>query len=248
MEDLRLGDLVQTVLGEAAAPIIWIGRREIDYARHPKPRQVWPIRVAARAFGPGRPHTELLLSRDHAVYVGTILIQVRQPINPSTITQVPMDQVTYYHLEPPQHDVVLAQGLPAESSLDLKDGSNYANRPGPIGCTGRHRPHVGGIRLHASDRHQPGTDRSARPGRTFRRREGCQPAGVAHPRSLVHRTTCTTPTVRRRSQQAGKPVIPAALNIDYGRRYPVMLSLRVKRPRAGSDRYPRLSFVRQSKS
>jgi hypothetical protein len=31
-----------------------------------------------------------------------------------------------------QHDVVLARGLPAESFLDLKDGSNYANRPGPI--------------------------------------------------------------------------------------------------------------------
>jgi hypothetical protein len=43
-----------------------------------------------------------------------------------------MDHVTYYHLELPQHDVVLAQGLPAESFLDLKDGSNYANCPGPI--------------------------------------------------------------------------------------------------------------------
>jgi hypothetical protein len=28
--------------------------------------------------------------------------------------------------------VVLAQGLPAESFLDLKDGSNYANRRGSI--------------------------------------------------------------------------------------------------------------------
>jgi hypothetical protein len=43
-----------------------------------------------------------------------------------------MDRVSYYHFELPQHDVVLAQGLPAESFLDLKDGSNYANRPGPI--------------------------------------------------------------------------------------------------------------------
>ena len=48
------------------------------------------------------------------------------------ITQVPVDHVTYYHIELPQHDVVLAQGLPAESFLDMKDGSNYANRSGPI--------------------------------------------------------------------------------------------------------------------
>ena len=61
-----------------------------------------------------------------------MLIPIRHLINGSTITQVPMDRVTYYHIELPQHDVVLAQGLPAESFLDLRDGSNYANRPGPV--------------------------------------------------------------------------------------------------------------------
>jgi hypothetical protein len=120
------------VLGDTAAPILWIGRWEVDCARHPKPRQVRPVRVAAGAFGPGRPHTELFLSQDHAVYVGEVLIPIRHPINGSTIGPVPMDRVTYYHIELPQHDVVLAQGLPAESFLDLKDGSNYANRPGPV--------------------------------------------------------------------------------------------------------------------
>jgi hypothetical protein len=28
--------------------------------------------------------------------------------------------------------VVLAQGLPAESFLDMRDGSSYANHPGPV--------------------------------------------------------------------------------------------------------------------
>jgi hypothetical protein len=40
VEHLRVGDLVLTVLGETAAPIIWIGHRTIDCGRHPKPRQV----------------------------------------------------------------------------------------------------------------------------------------------------------------------------------------------------------------
>ena len=53
-------------------------------------------------------------------------------INGSTIAQVPVERVTYYHIELAQHDVVLAEGLPAESFLDMKDGSNYANRPGPV--------------------------------------------------------------------------------------------------------------------
>jgi hypothetical protein len=132
VEQLSVGDLVRTMLGEAEAPIIWIGLREIDCARHPKPRKVWPVRVAAGAFGPGRPHTELFLSPDHAVYVGEVLIPIRYLINGSTIAQLRVDRVTYHHFELPRHDVVLAQGLPAESFLDLKDGSNYANRPGPV--------------------------------------------------------------------------------------------------------------------
>ena len=132
MEELRVGDLVQTVLGAGPAPVIWIGRRDVDCAGHPKPRKVWPVRVAAGAFGPGRPHGDLFLSPDHAVYVGDVLIPIYRLINGSTIVQVPADRVTYYHIELPHHDVVLAQGLPAESFLDLKDGSNYANRPGPV--------------------------------------------------------------------------------------------------------------------
>ena len=36
-----------------------------------------------------------------------------------------MHCVTYHHIELSRHDVVLAEGLPAESFLDMKDGSNY---------------------------------------------------------------------------------------------------------------------------
>jgi hypothetical protein len=131
VEDLRIGDFVQTILGESAVPIIWIGRREVDCTRHPVPQNVWPVRVAAGAFGPGRPHSDLFLSPDHAVYVEEVLIPIKRLINGSTIVQVPVDRVTYHHIEFREHDVLLAEGLPAESFLDMRDGSNYANRPGP---------------------------------------------------------------------------------------------------------------------
>ncbi len=88
--------------------------------------------VAIGPFGPGLPHTDLRLSPDHAVYVEDVLIPVKYLINGSTIAQVPMERVTYYHVELPQHDVVLAEGLPVESYLDMRDGSNYASRPGPV--------------------------------------------------------------------------------------------------------------------
>jgi hypothetical protein len=93
---------------------------------------VWPVRVAAGAFGPGRPGKELFLSPDHAVYVNQVLIPIRHLVNASIITQVPVDQVVYYHIELPRHDVVLAQGLPVESFLAVKDASDYANGAGPV--------------------------------------------------------------------------------------------------------------------
>ena len=132
VEDLRVGDLVRAVVGQTAAPIIWIGRRDVDCARHAQPRKVWPVRVPGGAFGPGRPHTDLFLSPDHAVYVGEVLIPIRHLINDSTIVQVPMEWVTHYHVELPEHDVLLAEGIPAESYLDMRDGSNYARGPGPV--------------------------------------------------------------------------------------------------------------------
>jgi hypothetical protein len=118
--------------GEGFAEVIWVGRREVDCARHPAPRQVWPVRVAAGAFGARRPHSELWLSPDHAVFVNEVLIPIKHLINGSTIAQVRVERVTYHHIELAQHDVLLAEGLPAESFLDMRDGTNYANRAGPV--------------------------------------------------------------------------------------------------------------------
>jgi len=46
----------------------------VDCALHPQPKKVWPVRVSAEALGPGRPHVDLFLSPDHAVYVNEVLI------------------------------------------------------------------------------------------------------------------------------------------------------------------------------
>jgi hypothetical protein len=90
------------------------------------------VRVAAGAFGQGSPHSDLWLSPDHAVYVDNVLIPVKHLINGRTIAQVHVDSITYHHIELAEHNVLLAEGLPAESFLDMRDGTNYANRPGPV--------------------------------------------------------------------------------------------------------------------
>jgi hypothetical protein len=108
VEGLKEGDLVPTELGGTAAPVVWIGRRTVDCARHPEPRKVWPVRVRPGAFGPGRPARDLWLSPDHAVFFEGVLIPVKYLINGAAIAQVPVDRVTYYHVELPRHDVILA--------------------------------------------------------------------------------------------------------------------------------------------
>jgi hypothetical protein len=132
VEELVVGQCVHAVVGGKPAPIIWIGHRTIDCSRHPQPKQVWPVRITAGAFGRGKPSRDLYLSPDHAVYVEDALIPVKYLINGSSIVQVPRAKVTYYHVELPQHDVVLANGMHAESYLAGADRTIFANNGGPI--------------------------------------------------------------------------------------------------------------------
>jgi hypothetical protein len=120
------------VLGGGSAPIVWIGRRSIDCSRHPTPDNVWPVQVNAHAFGPGLPARDLFLSPDHAIYVDDVLIPVGRLVNGTSIVRVPSSRVTYYHVELPMHDVLLAEGLPTESYLDTGDRSNFDDSDGAI--------------------------------------------------------------------------------------------------------------------
>jgi hypothetical protein len=131
VEQLRIGDKVLTPL-DALRPIVWIGYRNIDCRRHPDPRKVWPVCIAAGAFGPDLPRCDLRLSPDHSVFVDGVLIPIKYLINGATIVQVPVDEVTYYHVQLPRHDVLLAEGLPAESYLDCGDRGNFGQSDGPI--------------------------------------------------------------------------------------------------------------------
>ncbi len=127
VERLSVGDRLPTLLRGANERVIWIGCRRVDCARHPQPEKVWPVRVSAHAFGLGMPQRDLLLSPDHAVLVRDILVPVRYLINGTTIVQTPVPNITYYHVELAQHDVIWAEGLAAESYLDSGDRSNFSN-------------------------------------------------------------------------------------------------------------------------
>jgi hypothetical protein len=120
-----------SVLSGRLTPVRWIGHRRVRCARHPRPWDVWPVRIAAGAFGAGMPLRPLFLSPDHAVHVDDVLIPIRYLINGASVAQVPVAEVTYWHVELAAHDVLLAEGLPAESYLDTGNRSAFGG-PTPM--------------------------------------------------------------------------------------------------------------------
>jgi hypothetical protein len=132
VEALREGDLVRLARSDETRPVRWIGHRRIDCRRHPHPELVWPVRIAAGAFGAALPERDLFVSPDHAVFVDGVLIPVRHLIDGVAIAQQPCDAVTYYHVELVSHEVILAEGLPVESYLDTDGRAFFDNGGGVI--------------------------------------------------------------------------------------------------------------------
>ena len=60
------------------------------------------------------------------------MIPIRHLINGTTIAQIERRAITYYHIELPRHDVLLANGMPAESYLEAGARDPFANCGGVI--------------------------------------------------------------------------------------------------------------------
>jgi hypothetical protein len=126
VEGLRVGDAVVTHLGEIM-PIVWLGHRRVDCRRHPRPDLVWPVRVEAGAFSDGVPARDLWLSPDHAVFAEGVLIPIKYLLNATSVVQERVDSMHYFHVELDRHDILLAEGLPAESYLDTGNRGQFVN-------------------------------------------------------------------------------------------------------------------------
>jgi hypothetical protein len=125
VEDLEVGDEALALLRGGFSRVAWIGQRRMRCAATPRPADHWPLRVREGAFGPHRPHRDLLLSPDHAVHVDGNLIPIRYLENGATVVRAPMAEVTYFHVELERHDVLIAEGLSAESYLDTGNRADF---------------------------------------------------------------------------------------------------------------------------
>ncbi|MDM9646073.1 Hint domain-containing protein [Rhizobium sp. S163] len=130
IEDLRLGDLVETISGEAK-PIRWIGRqtfRKSVSSWHPT---VVPVRISKSALDDGMPSQDLYISAGHALYVDGALVRAKDLVNGSSIiSTLPHDSETieYYNVLLDSHDVVIAAGTPVETfQLSGSDYESFDN-------------------------------------------------------------------------------------------------------------------------
>lgn len=125
---LQPGDLVVT-RDNGLQMVRWIGRTHVDIDRaRPQEREaLFPVRIARNALGPGTPTRDLLVSRQHRILLQS---KIARRMFGNDLLLVPaikltgqdgirldrsVRRITYFHVLLDHHEVLNAQGVPAES-------------------------------------------------------------------------------------------------------------------------------------
>ena len=118
IEQLQIGDRVLTLDG-TAKPIKWIGRRDSGIA---------PIVVKQGALGDNIPVNDLYISPSHALFFDDVLVEAQHLANGESVMRCPdIDPIRYFHIELDQHDIVFAEGAPAETFVDCDTRPGFDN-------------------------------------------------------------------------------------------------------------------------
>lgn len=131
VETLQAGDEVVTASG-AVRPIVWIGSQKIISFSNMDAAQahaLTPVLISRNAFAQNMPDRDLLVSPGHAIAVpvmDSVFIQAVKLVNGATIRRAPCESTEYWHVELDSHDVLLSNGLPSESYLDVGNRNLFA--------------------------------------------------------------------------------------------------------------------------
>ncbi len=122
VERLAIGDTAIT-LGRRPRRIVWIGKGRVLATRGCRSAAT-PVIVRKGAIDGNVPNSDLRITRAHGLYVDGALIPVEYLVNHRSILWDDRAQeVTLYHVELETHDVLIANGAPAESYRD--DGNRW---------------------------------------------------------------------------------------------------------------------------
>ena len=115
VEALRVGDRLVT-LGGAARRLRWIGRRSFAGEFIRRNPDLLPVTIRAGALDGVLPRRDLSVSPNHALYLDGVLVPALCLIDGHGVTQArAVARVDYHHLELDRHDIVFAEGAPAET-------------------------------------------------------------------------------------------------------------------------------------
>jgi Hint domain len=127
IETLAIGERVITASTGSQA-IRWIGRRSYGAGCVAGNRALLPVLIRAGALAAAVPQRDLRVSPEHALSIDDVLIPAALLTNGRTIDQPEFDApVTYYHLEFAEHEVIFAEGAPAESFVDDESRVQFDN-------------------------------------------------------------------------------------------------------------------------
>lgn len=129
IETLRAGDQVTTASG-GVATVKWVGYRTLYRKSIPAAHaaKAFPILFKRDSIADNVPHRDLFLSPWHHVFFDGMLVPAFALINDKTIVQQrEMTKFQYFHLELESFDILLAEGVPAESYVDTGNRSMFQN-------------------------------------------------------------------------------------------------------------------------
>lgn len=140
VETLAPGDLVLTADGRSV-PVVWVGVQTLHRGFADQDRA--PIRILAGALGPDLPKRDLVVTADHAMVLGGMLVTAGALVNGTTIR--PVDRLSLpvryrvWHIETEAHEILLAEGAPTESYVCYVSRSGYDNFAGYLARYGAER-------------------------------------------------------------------------------------------------------------
>ncbi|ARW09782.1 Hint domain-containing protein [Acetobacter ascendens] len=132
VQDLHVGDEVLTYADGIArtSTLSWAGMAHCTVnPALPDDMAGYPVRILANAIADGVPYKDMLLTAEHCLFFNGTFIPARMLVNGISIFyDKSITSYTYYHIETPDHAVIMADGMLTESYLDTGNRRSFTQK------------------------------------------------------------------------------------------------------------------------
>ncbi|QHM91061.1 Hint domain-containing protein [Acetobacter pasteurianus] len=132
VQDLHEGDEVLTYANGVASvsTLSWAGMAHCTVnPALPDDMAGYPVRILANAIADGVPYKDMLLTAEHCLFFNGMFIPTRMLVNGSSIFyDKSITSYNYYHIETPDHAVIMADGMLTESYLDTGNRRSFTQQ------------------------------------------------------------------------------------------------------------------------